>query len=226
MSRTPFNRSGRPNWRARLLGSLLAVVLLPALASAQEVDDKYQRRARDSQFNLAASPVAVLRVNQYQCGLQSAGQTCTDVFDSPTGGGGFWPTGSPNQYMFNSGIQVVGIIPMAESCTATTKLTGTSPDCFPWSGDTTGAFFMDASGLRQHGAPLTDIYDSLNPDDLENWPTAGTFPDFPFASAMVEDTSLFNSVLIGRQAASQQDSWVMYWDGDPSRTGGRTHPLG
>jgi hypothetical protein len=227
MSRTSFNRSGRPNWRARLLGGLLAVVLLPALASAQEAgDDKYQRRARDTQFNLAASPSAVLRVNQYQCGLLSAGQTCTDVFDSPTGGGGFWPTGSPNQYMFNSGIQVVGVIPMGPGCTAESKLTGTAPDCFPWSGDTTGAFFMDASGLRQHGTPLTDIYDSLNPDDLENWPTAGTFPDFPFATAVVEDTSLFNDILIGRRAASQQDTWVMYWDGDPARTGGRTHPLG
>jgi hypothetical protein len=232
MSRTTFkDRSGRPAWRASLLGGLLALVLLPALASAQSVEDKYQRnRDRSSLFNLAASPVAVLRVNQYQCGLQAQGATCTDVFDSPTGGGGFWPTGSPNQYMFNSGIQVVGIIPMADDCTTANKSTQSRPDCFAWSGDTVGAFFMDASGLRQHGTPLTDIYDSLNPDDLANWPGSDAnpivHPDFPFASAMVTDTSLFNPVLIGRRAASQQDSWVMYWDGDGSRTGGRTHPLG
>ncbi|HSJ33150.1 MAG TPA: hypothetical protein VK933_17035, partial [Longimicrobiales bacterium] len=79
------------------MGALLALVLVPALASAQSTDDKYQNRNRDSNFNLASSPTTVLRVNQYQCGLVSNGATCTDVFDSPTGGGGFWPTGSPNQ---------------------------------------------------------------------------------------------------------------------------------
>jgi hypothetical protein len=56
--------------------------------------------------------------------------------------------------------------------------------------------------------------------------TPDVFPDFPFVSAMVEDTSLFNDVLIGRKAASQQDTWVMYWDGEPANTGGRTHPMG
>ena len=238
MSRTTYNdRSGRPRWRASLMGALLAVVLVPALASAQSADDKYRNRNQDSSFNLAASPTAVLRVNQYQCGLQSAGQTCTDVFDSPTGGGGFWPTGSPNQYMFNSGIQVVGIVPMGDGCTTANREDGTSPDCFAWSGDTVGAFFMDASGLRQHGTPITPIFDSLDPEDIQTcgeggatypncWPGAGDVPDFPFASAYVEDTTLFNDVLIGRKAASQQDSWLMYWDGDPTRTGGRTHPLG
>ena len=239
MSRTTYNdRIGRPRWRAGLMGALLALVLVPALASAQSTDDKYRNRNRDSNFNLAATPTAVLRVNQYQCGLQSAGQTCTDVFDSPTGGGGFWPTGSPNQYMFNSGIQVVGMVPMGEGCTTTNRGAGTTPDCFPWSGDTVGAFFMDASGLRQHGTPITPIFDSLNPMDLREcgsapdatypncWPGEGDVPDFPFASAYVTDTTLFNDVLIGRMAASQQDSWLMYWDGDPSRTGGRTHPLG
>ncbi|MGH7466030.1 MAG: hypothetical protein ACREK1_12690, partial [Longimicrobiales bacterium] len=232
-----IDRSGRPRWRAGLLSALLAVVLVPALASAQSTDDKYRNRNRDSSFNLAASPTAVLRVNQYQCGLQSAGQTCTDVFDSPTGGGGFWPTGSPNQYMFNSGIQVVGILPMGAGCTTSNRDAGTSPDCFPWSGDTVGAFFMDASGLRQHGTPITPIFDSLNPNDIRTcgedgatfpdcWPDVGDVPDFPFASAYVNDTELFNDVLIGRKAASQQDSWLMYWDGDPTRTGGRTHPMG
>ncbi|HUF51108.1 MAG TPA: hypothetical protein VMN60_09760 [Longimicrobiales bacterium] len=212
---------------ARGVGVLLALVLVPALVSAQSVDDKYQRaRDRGSHFNLASSPTTVLRINQYQCGLSNNGDTCTDVFDSPTGGGGFWPTGSPNQYMFNSGIQTSGIITMGPGCTSANKNTQNRSDCFAWSGDTVGAFFMDAAGTRKHASPLTDIYDSLNPEDLENWPTAGTFPDFPFASAMVEDASLFNDVLLGRKAASQQDTWVMYWDGDPVRTGGRTHPMG
>ena len=199
----------------RLLVAVLTGLLLPSLVAGQTVDEKYQRmreRNRKSPFSLFASPTTVLTVNQFQCGLRNQGDTCSDVFNSPTGGGGFWPTGSPNQYLFNSGLQVVGIIP---------------PDAgFAWAGDTVGAFFMDASGLRAHGSPVTNIYDSLNPEDLENWPVAGTFPDFPWATAMVEDTALFNPVLIGRKAASQQDTWVMYWDGDPSLTGGRSHPMG
>jgi hypothetical protein len=229
MIRTLFNDAA-----ARAVSVLLALVLVPTLVSAQSVDDKYRRaRDRGSHFNLASAPDAVLRVNQYQCGLSNNGDTCTDVFDSPTGGGSFWPTGSPNQYMFNSGLQTSGIIPRAADCTIAMRdqmrngaLPPRGPDCFAWSGDTVGAFFMDAAGTRKHATPLTDIYDSLNPQDLENWPTAGTFPDFPFASAMLEDTTLFNDVLVGRKAASQQDTWVMYWDGDPVRTGGRTHPMG
>jgi len=234
MSRTLTNHPvARTTWRARLFVGLLALVLFPSLAFAQSDPDKYQRnRERTSLFNLAAGPDAVLRVNQYQCGLSNDGDTCTDVFDSPTGGGGFWPTGSPNQYMFNSGLQTTGVITMGPTCTTAKRdamRTGAAhegPGCFAWSGDTVGAFFMDAAGTRKHASPLTDIYDSLNPDDLENWPTAGFHPDFPTATAIVEDTALFNPVLIGRKAASQQDTWLMYWDGDPVRTGGRTHPMG
>jgi hypothetical protein len=199
--------------RLRLAGALALLCLFPSFVSAQTVEDKYRRnRERQSLFNLSSAPTTVLQVNKFQCGLINDGSTCTDVFNSPTGGGGFWPTGSPNQYMFNSGLQVVGIIP---------------PDAgFEWAGDTVGAFFMDASGLRQHGTPVTEIYNSLDPEDFANWPDVGTFPDFPTATAFVTDTALFNDVLIGRRAASQQDSWVMYWDGDPGPTGGRDHPMG
>jgi hypothetical protein len=237
MSRT-FNKDhvGGPAWRVSLLGALLALVLVPVALSAQSADDKYrQNRDRNSRFNLNASATTVLRVNQYQCGLSNDGDNCTDVFNSPTGGGGFWPTGSPNQYMFNAGLQITGIIPLADNCT--NKNAGSVVGCFPWAGDTTGAFLVSLSGTTKHGAPLSNIYDSLTPEDLDIWPcverngivcdgTPDLFPDFPFVSAMVEDTSLFNDVLIGRKAASQQDTWVMYWDGEPANTGGRTHPMG
>ena len=228
MSRTTFVDRAVPI-RATLLGALLALAVLPALASAQSVDEKYQReRNRNSKFNLGASATTVLRVNQYQCGLANDGGSCLDTFSSPTGGGSFWPTGSPNQYMFRSGIQVLGIVPKAANCnlTGAARETSVLPECFAWSGDTTAALFNEGTGSRLHGQAVSDIYDSLNPDDLANWPTQGTFPDFPFASAMVEDTALFNDVLIGRKAASQQDTWVLYWDGDPARAGGRVHPLG
>jgi hypothetical protein len=215
MSRTTVERGPRrgAGLRARLLAALLALAVLPSLAGAQSVEDKYRmHRDRMSRFNLAAGPTTVLAVNQWQCGLNSEGDTCTDVFDSPTGGGGFWPTGSPNQYMFNSGIQVAGIIPEDEN--------------FDWAGDTVGAMFMDASGNYAHGTAITDIYNSLDANDIENWPTLGSIPEFPFLNGIVDDPEIFNEVLIGRKAASQQDSWVAYWDGDPNKTGGRTHPMG
>jgi hypothetical protein len=218
MIRESTNRCGA---RARAGVALLALLLLPALAQGQQsVAEKYQRaRQRQSTFNLSAGPSAVLKVNKFQCGLTSAGATCTDVFNSPTGGGGFWPTGSPDQYMFNSGLQIAGIIPADAN--------------FEWAGDTVGALFMDAAGSRTQGTKITDIYDSLDPEDIANWPDKGDaiLADFPESDgAWVRDTrvnrELFNDVLIGRKAASQQDSWVMYWDGDPDITAGRDHPMG
>ncbi|NJD10382.1 MAG: hypothetical protein FIB01_08030, partial [Gemmatimonadetes bacterium] len=204
-----FDKAGAARWAV----ALLALVLLPSFAGAQSTQEKHRaQRERQSLFNLAAGPSVVLQVNQYQCGLVNTGDTCTDVFDSPTGGGGFWPTGSANQYMFNSGLQVTGIIPKSAN--------------FTWAGDTTGAFFMDASGLRAHGTPITNIYNSLDAEDLANWPTPGSVPDFPFLSGIVDDTALYAGVLLGRKSVSQQDTWVAYWDGDPQKTGGRTHPMG
>ncbi|UCF21473.1 MAG: hypothetical protein JSU87_08840 [Gemmatimonadota bacterium] len=170
MNRSMFRRSpkvGGAVVKAALVGALLALVAAPSLA--QTVADKYQRlrdrELRESRFSLFAAPILVLDVNQYQCGLQNRGAVCTDIFDSPTGGGGFWPTGSANQYMFNSGLNMAGIIP---------------PDAgFPWAGDTVGAYFFDARGTQQHGEGVTNIYNSLNADDLANWPDFGSIPDIP-----------------------------------------------
>jgi hypothetical protein len=213
---------------AGLLGGLLALSLAPAPTTAQSVADKHQMlKDRMSLFNLAASPSVVLAVNRLQCGATSEGETCVDTFGSPTGGGGFWPTGTPDQYMFSSGLQVSGIITAGEGCTRTNRLTQNTPTCFHWSGDTTAALFFEGSGNLHHGTPITPMYNSLDPNDLAIWPEVGSVPDFPEATSMIiNDTSLFNEVLIGRKAASQQDSWVAYWDGDPGKTGGRTHPMG
>lgn len=211
----------RPTWtgfgRAVLMGALFTLFGTPTGASGQDaVAEKYERnRLRETpraMFSLHASPVVVLDANQFQCGLRSQGDTCSDIFNSPTGGGGFWPTGSPNQYMFNSGIQIAGIIPEDAG--------------FAWAGDTTGAFFMDARGTQQHGTPITQIYNSLDPDDIANWPSEGSVPGFPFATAFIRDASIFNPVLLDRAAGSQQDTWVMYWDGDPALSANRAHPMG
>ena len=204
MNLTTFAQLGRRS-RRLVWGGALTVMLLAAGATAIgdiHPDAKRLADQRRESFSLFSGPTAVLQGNQLQCGLTNDGNgTCTDVFNSPTGGGGFWPTGSPNQYIFNTGIQVAGIM---------------GADAGPWVSDTVGAFFFDASGRNPSGTAVTDIFNSLDPDDLANWP----------AAAFVDDPDIFNDVLVGRKVASQQDSWMQYWDGDPSKIAGRQHPMG
>ena len=155
-------------------------------------------------FNLFAGAVnVVMNVNRVQCNINNIGESCVDPTNSPVLGGGFWPKGSPNQYIFNSGLQVAAIIP------------GTKAQ-FAWGGDTVGAFFFDPRGDQAHGEGRTNVFNALNADDLANWPTA----------ANINDTSLFNLALIGRHTVSQQDTWVRMWDGNTSLSTGRQHPMG
>ena len=198
-----FARLGRNGRRLVWGGALTGLLLAAGTTVIGDVSPEAKRaRGQNDSFSLFAGPTAVLTGNQLQCGLNNNGQICTDVFDSPTGGGGFWPVGSPNAYIFNTGLQIAGII---------------QEDGGPWANDTTAAFFFDPKGTTQHGTAITNIFDSLNPDDLANWPDE--------AKIEVGDP-LFQPVLWGRNAASQQDSWVKYWDGDPARISGRIHPLG
>ena len=118
-------------------------------------------------------------------------------------GGGFWPKGTPNQYIFNGGLQVAGIIPG-------TRATN------PWAGDTVGVFFEDATGLYPQSEGLTPTFNSHSSDDLANWPSA----------AYANDPTLFHPSLLGRKAVSQQDTWARYWDGNPQLSGGRKHSMG
>ena len=185
---------------ALVLGLGLAVAAVDG-AYAQTSLDKARERRATSPFDLSAAATKVLQTNLVQCGLTNDGNVCTDIFNSPTGGGGFWPAGTANQYIFNSGLQIAGII---------------GPDGGPWAGDTVGAYFFDARGTQPHGSARSNIYDSLDPEDLENWPE----------EAYIQDTTIFNAALIGQKAISDQDTWVKYWDGDPNRLSQRQHPMG
>lgn len=150
----------------------------------------------------------VLTGNDFQCILDNEAGTCHAA--SPTDPGGVWPKGSPNAYMFNSGLMIASII---------------GDNGGPWAGDTVGDFFFNASGGTV-ASPITNLWNSLDPEDIAAWPEAGDVSQFPFLSAYVTNPDLFSDVLLGREAASQQDSWAVYWDGDPGKTGGRPHPAG
>ena len=186
----------------------LVGIVSAALASPSQAERPVRRTTRPTAargFNLFAGSVnVVMNVNRVQCNINNIGESCVDPTNSPSLGGGFWPKGSPDQYIFNSGLQIAGIIPGAKTAT------------FPWPGDTVGAFFFDPRGDQAHGEGRTNVFNALNADDIAGWPTA----------ANINDTSLFNSALIGRQTVSQQDTWVRFWDGNTNLSNGRQHPMG
>jgi hypothetical protein len=153
-------------------------------------------------LNLFATSGLLLQANRLQCGIDNVGQVCVAFNGSPVGGGGFWPRGTPDQYIFNSGLQIAGIIDPAAG--------------FAWAGDTAGAYFFDPRGDQRDGDALGQIYSSIDPNDLANWP----------AGAIVRDPAIYNSVLLGQKSISDGDSWVRYWEGNPVELGGREHPVG
>src|ERR687885_813462 len=103
-------------------------------------------------FRLFARSLGAMTINRVYCGLSATGEICVDSTNSSTIGGGFWPKGTPDQYVFNSGLQLAGIIDPAAG--------------FAWAGDTTGAFFFDPKGTTQHGEQVAPIYNMTNPEDL------------------------------------------------------------
>jgi hypothetical protein len=181
-----------------LSGAILITLVVHLPAAAQQETDKH-RRASES-IALSAVPRLVLTSNDLQCIILNNGLICSSQQDLG-GGGGWYPTGTPNDYIFNSGFQIAGI---------------TADDAGPWARDTAGAYFFDARFNIAHGSALTQIYDSRDSDDLENWP----------AGAYIQDAEIFAPILLGRKTASQHDTWFQYWDGDPARTFERSHPMG
>ena len=148
--------------------------------------------------------------------LNSDGEVCVDSSNSSTIGGGYWPKGTADQYIFNSGLQLAGVV---------------GPDGGPWAGDTTGAFFFDPKGTTQHGVEVEPIYNTTNSDDVTNLPVAGYVPCIT-GTGCAPGTSndagadIYYPLLQGRKQASQGDVWWMAWDGDPALNAGRKHPLG
>lgn len=180
-------------------GALLAVLSLASVTSFSAQEAKKRPAPPTEGVWLFAGPYGRLDGNQLQCEMDNAGRLCTLVFDNF--GSGFWPRGTRNRHSFSTALQVAGIY---------------SGDAGPWAGDTAGAYFGDARGSQLHGGPLADVFNSVSPDDLNQWPPEG----------LVTDAELFGTNRLGNKAVSEQDSWTRYWDGDPSRNSNREHPAG
>jgi hypothetical protein len=204
MKRNVFAPRSRTARRLLASGALMGLLLAVGAVAIGDVSPEAKRsgasNARES-LSLFAEPLLILRTNQIECGIDNQGNVCSNVFNSPTAAGGAWPVGSPNAYIFNTGLQIAGIM-------------GT--ESADWANDTVGAYFFDARGTQPSGTGLTNIFDSLDPDDVENWPD----------EAIISDPDLYNDALIGRTSISQQDTWVKYWDGSPTRITNRQHPMG
>ncbi len=188
---------------ALLVGFCAVLTLSAVVPSSAEAKPRPGNQNRG--FRLFARPLGALVINRIYCGLSSTGEICVDSTNSSTIGGGFWPKGTADQYVFNSGMQMAGII---------------GPDANPeWAGDTTGAQLFSPRG-DSHGEEFRPIFNSSNPDDVTNWPAAALVPQ---GDASEE---LFNPLLRGRVSASQGDVWFLSWDGNPAFAAGREHPLG
>lgn len=188
-----------------LMFALAAIIALPVTAHAGP--DPEAKRSNTGRYRLFAGNLGAITVNRVYYGLNTLGEVGVDSTNSSTIGGGFWPKGTANQYMFNSGLQVAGVIQ------------GTKP-ANPWGGDTTGGFFFDARGTNQHGSVVTELYNSTSPTDRENWPQAGLVPEGD------ESEDLFYPLLRGRINASQGDVWWLTTEANPEVNAGRPHPLG
>jgi hypothetical protein len=154
-----------------------------------------------SAFTLGGAAATIVHGNRVWCGFTASGEQCVGYGESYAGA--VWPAGSPDSYVFNGGPQVAAIL-SGDRAT------------FAWAGDTVGAFFFDERGDQTVGRMVTGIFDSRVGDDLVRWPDA----------AYVRDPALFDVSLLGRKAASDEDSWTRYWDGEVRLIAGRSHPMG
>jgi len=180
---------------------LLLLALAPAALSAQSAP-----KGSASGFRLYAKALAAITGNRVYCGLALSGEFCVDSTNSSTIGGGYWPKGSPQQYVFNSGLWVAG------------KIAGSNE--WGWAGDTTGGFFFDAKGTTQHGEGVDGFWNSTNAAHRAEWPAAARVP------ASGASASFFAPALQGREVASDQDVWSLAWEGNADLVAGRPHPLG
>ena len=133
-------------------------------------------------FRLFARTVGAMTVNRVYCGLNTDGGICSDSLSSGVAGGGFWPRGTADQYLYDSFTLFAGIV---------------GADGGPWAGKT-----LEVDNVE----PLWQLYNYIDPTDAENWPTEALVPK---GDATAE---LFHPLLQGARSASQGDVWTMSRD--------------
>ena len=173
-------------------------------------------------FRLLSSALTIFVTNRVQCRIFSDGSICAT--GSSTVGGGIWPRGTADQYIFGSGINIAGVIAPGDK-----SVNG-------FAGDTAGGFFNNTAGTS-NGTEVRPLFSSSDPVDAGAWPTearvpcsvSNTDPTSPCATLGLGTDpggDLFAQPLQGAISASQGDLWFMSWEGDPAQLASRAHPLG
>ena len=195
---------------------VVTLLLLSPPGEAGAAEPKPGRRA----FRLFASAEKVFTVNRVACRIFSDGSICAT--GSSTVGGGIWPRGTADQYIFGSGVNIAGIIEAGDR-----SVNG-------FAGDTAGAFFNNTAG-GNNGEEVRQIFDSNDPVDAATWPdearvpcAVGSTSPACLENALGGDAQgdLFDPALQGSIAASQGDLWFMSGEANPSRLESRAHPMG
>src|SRR5450755_714769 len=78
--------------------------LIPASAHALPLPGTKQT------VKLFARAVSFINVNRVFMGVNTLGEVGVDSSGRGTVGGGFWPRGTADQYIFNAGLQVAGVV--------------------------------------------------------------------------------------------------------------------
>jgi hypothetical protein len=201
--------------------ALLAPLAQPASAqdapSASRVHTKVGKGKPNgsSPFNLASSSNYLLNHNAWTCGLAQVGNVCAALAGSSVGGGGYWPSGSGNQYIFNSGLQVAAVIGADGGDAANDTLASFFFHASGPGASTTSPFLTavgDGSGCRATTCSPGLVFASDRQIDLDNWPA---------------DCYLDNPVFGHVKTLSELDTCVQYWDGDPTASHFTdSHPMG
>ena len=187
-----------------LVRAAAAVLALCVVASS--VAMAKPKPGKPNSFRLFSTAQTIFTANRVQCRIFATGQICAT--GSSTVGGGIWPRGTADQYVFGSGINIAGVIdnslPKSEN---------------GFSGDTAGAFFNNTAG-GDNGETVQPIFSSNDANDVAAWPDAARVP---LGDATAD---FFDTNLQGQIAASQGDLWFVNWEGNPARLESRAHPLG
>ena len=177
--------------------------LVPATASALP-----RLPGQKQPFRLFAKAISFINVNRVFLGINAIGQVGVDSTGLGQTQGGYWPRGTADNYVFNSGLQVAGVVQ------------GVKSPSNPWGGDTAGGWFFDGAGGRQQTEAVTQVYQSFNSGDQANWPADAFVPKGD------DVANIYAPALQGLPAASQGDVHFIAWEGNPAFNLARTHPLG
>jgi len=200
------------------LRTVAAALALSAVAASTAAAKP--RPGKPGNFRLFSNAQNVFVTNRVQCRVFSSGQICAT--GSSTVGGGIWPRGTADQYVFGSGINLAGVIAPGDKA-----VNG-------FAGDTAGAFFNNTAG-GDNAEEVRPIFASADPTDAGAWPdearvpceaTTVVGPCVDLSLGADPGGALFSPPLQGNIAASQGDLWFMSWEGNPARLESRAHPLG